>query len=95
VTTRGTIILKSNEYKSYAWVSGVICTFQSSQFFDRLLLHFGVVDHIRASALTTADRRPPSSGEFVIFMLSIIIEKEDFEVNCLYKTRWDSYLGIG
>ena len=27
------------------------------------------------------------SGEFVIFMLSIIIEKEDFEVNCLYKTR--------
>ncbi len=34
-------------------------------------------------------------GEFVIFMLSIIIEKEDFEVNCLYKTRWDSYPGIG
>ena len=29
-------------------------------------------------------------GEFVIFMLSIITEKEDFEVNCLYKTRWDS-----
>ena len=28
-------------------------------------------------------------------MLSIIIEKEDFEVNCLYKTRWDSYPGIG
>jgi hypothetical protein len=28
-------------------------------------------------------------------MLSIIIEKEDFEVNCLYKTRWDSYSGIG
>jgi hypothetical protein len=28
-------------------------------------------------------------GEFVIFMLSIIIEKED------YKTRWDSYPGIG
>jgi hypothetical protein len=27
-------------------------------------------------------------------MLSIIIEKEDFEVNCLYKTRWDSYPGI-
>jgi hypothetical protein len=27
-------------------------------------------------------------------MLYIIIEKEDFEVNCLYKTRWDSYLGI-
>jgi hypothetical protein len=26
-------------------------------------------------------------------MLSIIIEKEDFEVNCLYKTRWDSYPG--
>jgi hypothetical protein len=26
---------------------------------------------------------------------SIIIEKEDFEVNCLYKTRWDSYPGIG
>ena len=48
-----TIILKSNEHKSYAWVFGVICTFQSSQF-------FGVVDHIRASALTTADRRPSS-----------------------------------
>ena len=28
-------------------------------------------------------------------MLSIIIEKEDFEVNCLYKTIWDSYPGIG
>jgi hypothetical protein len=25
-----TIILKSNEHKSYAWVFGVICTFQSS-----------------------------------------------------------------
>ena len=24
-------------------------------------------------------------------MVSITIEKEDFEVNCLYKTRWDSY----
>jgi hypothetical protein len=34
-------------------------------------------------------------GEFVIFMLSIIIEKEDFEVNCLYKIRWDSHPGIG
>jgi hypothetical protein len=33
-------------------------------------------------------------GEFVIFMLSITIEKEHFEVNCLYKTRWDSYPGI-
>jgi hypothetical protein len=33
--------------------------------------------------------------EFVRFMLSITIEKEDFEVNCLYKTRWDSYTGIG
>jgi len=48
-----TIILKSNEHKSYAWVFGVICTFQSSQFFERLSMHFGVVDHIRASALTT------------------------------------------
>jgi hypothetical protein len=28
-------------------------------------------------------------------MLSIIIEKEDFEVNCLYKTIWDLYPGIG
>ena len=55
-----TIILKSNEHKSYAWGFDVICTFQSSQFFDRLSMHFGVVDHIRASALTTADRRPPS-----------------------------------
>jgi hypothetical protein len=54
-----TIILKSNEHKSYAWVFGVICTFQSSQFFERLSMHFGVVDNIRASALTTADRRPP------------------------------------
>jgi hypothetical protein len=25
-----------------------------------LSMHFGVVDHIRASVLTTADRRPPS-----------------------------------
>ena len=56
-----TIILKSNEHKSYAWVFGVICTFQSSQFFERLSMHFGVVvDHIRASALTTANLRPPS-----------------------------------
>jgi hypothetical protein len=37
-----------------------LCTFQSSQFFERLSMHFGVVNHIRASALTTADRRPPS-----------------------------------
>ena len=59
-TNTCTIILKSNEHKSYAWVLGVICTFQSSQFFERLSMHFGVVDHIRASALTTADRRPPS-----------------------------------
>jgi hypothetical protein len=51
--------IENNEHKSYAWVFGVICTFQSSQFFDRLS-HFGVVDHIRTSALTTADRRPPS-----------------------------------
>jgi hypothetical protein len=51
-----TIILKSNEHKSYAWVFGVICTFRSSQIFDRLSMHFGVVDHFRASALTTADR---------------------------------------
>ena len=41
-------------------VFGVICTFQSSQFFERLSMHFGVVDHIRASALSTADCRPPS-----------------------------------
>jgi hypothetical protein len=60
-----TIILKSNEHKSYAWVFDVICTFQSSQFFERLSMHFGVVDHIRASALTTADRRPPSISKFV------------------------------
>jgi hypothetical protein len=52
-----TIILKSNEHKSYALVFGVICTFQSSQFFERLSMHFGVVDHIRASALITADQR--------------------------------------
>ena len=34
---------------------------------------------------------------FSYLMLSIIIEKEDFEVNCLYnyKTIWDSYTGIG
>jgi hypothetical protein len=54
-----TIILKSNEHKSHAWVFGVIRTFQSGQFFERLSMHFGVY-HIRASALTTADRRPPS-----------------------------------
>jgi hypothetical protein len=55
-----TIILKRNEHKSYAWVFGVMCTFQSSQFFDRLSMHFGIVDHFRASVLTTADRHPPS-----------------------------------
>jgi hypothetical protein len=66
-------------------------------------MHSGVVYHIRASALTPqliavrhlgkdSETRP---GEFVIFMLSITIEKEDVEVNCLYKTRWDSYPGIG
>ena len=55
-----TIILKSSEHKSYAWVFGVICIFQSSQLFDRLSMHFGVVDHIPDSTLTTADRRPPS-----------------------------------
>ena len=57
-----TIILKTNEHKSYAWVFSVICTFQSSQFFECLSMHFGVVDHIRASALTTADRRQPSGN---------------------------------
>jgi len=41
-------------------VFDVICTFQSSQFFDRLSMHFGIVDHFWASALTTADRSPPS-----------------------------------
>jgi hypothetical protein len=41
-------------------VNCLVCTFQSSQFFDRLSIHFGVVNHIRASALATADRRPPS-----------------------------------
>jgi hypothetical protein len=51
-----TIILKSNEHKSYDWV---ICTFQSSPFFNRLSMHFGLLDHFRTSALTTADRRPP------------------------------------
>jgi len=49
-----TIILKSNEHKSYAWVFDVICTFQSSQIFDSLSMHFGVVDHFRASALTNS-----------------------------------------
>jgi hypothetical protein len=47
-----TIILKSNEHKSYAWVFSVICTFQSSKFFERLSMHSSVVYHIRASALT-------------------------------------------
>jgi hypothetical protein len=64
-STNPTVILKSNEHKSSAWVFGVIqkknvCTFQSSQFFDRLSMHFGVVDNVRASALFTADRRSPS-----------------------------------
>jgi hypothetical protein len=27
-------------------------------------------------------------------MLSIIIEKEDIEVNCLYKSIWDSYPSV-
>jgi hypothetical protein len=40
-----TIILRSSEHKSYAWVFGVTCTFKSSQFFDRLWMHFGLVDH--------------------------------------------------
>jgi hypothetical protein len=39
------------------WRWGVVIT---TPFFDRLSMHFGVVDRIRASALTTADRRPPS-----------------------------------
>jgi hypothetical protein len=39
------------EHKSYAWVFSVICTFQSSKFFERLSMHSGVY-HIRASALT-------------------------------------------
>jgi hypothetical protein len=47
-----TIILKINEHKSYDWVFSVICTFQSSQFLDRLSMHFNVVDHFRAAALT-------------------------------------------
>jgi hypothetical protein len=29
-------------------------------FCDRVSMHIGVVDHFQASALTTADRRPPS-----------------------------------
>jgi hypothetical protein len=33
---------------------------ESSKLFERLSMHSGVVYHIRASALTTADRRPPS-----------------------------------
>jgi hypothetical protein len=59
-------------------------------------MHFGVVDHIRASALTTADRRPPSwnritdstharPGKFVIFMLSIIIEKKILKLTAFIK----------
>ena len=31
------------------------------------------------------DRIQTRPGELVIFIISIIIEKEDFEVNCLYK----------
>ena len=50
-STNTIIILKSNEHKSYAWVFSVICTFQSSKFFERLSMHSGVY-HIRASALT-------------------------------------------
>ena len=53
-----TIILKSNEHKSYAksyaWVFGAICTFQSSPILDSLLMHF------RTLTLTTADRCLPS-----------------------------------
>ena len=66
-----TIILKSNKHKSYAWVFGVICTFQSSQFFDRLSMHFGEVDHFLALIQTTdgGDHREGSltcSREMVI-----------------------------
>ena len=60
-STNTIIILKSNEHKSYAWGFSVICTFQSSKFFERLSMHSGVLYHIRASALTPpGDRRPPS-----------------------------------
>jgi hypothetical protein len=38
-STNTIIILKSNEHKSYAWVFSVICTFQSSKFFERLSMH--------------------------------------------------------
>jgi hypothetical protein len=55
-----TIILKSNNHKLHAWVFNVIFTFQSSQFFERVSMHFGVVYNFWASALTTADRRPSS-----------------------------------
>ena len=56
-----TIILKSNEHKSYDWVFGVICTFQSSQFFDRLSMHFGVVDRRLPSwnRITDSTHAPP------------------------------------
>jgi hypothetical protein len=30
-----------------------------------------------------------------VFFLNVKCFKKDFEVNCLYKTRWDSYPGIG
>ena len=52
-----TIILKSNDHKSHAWDFNVIFTFQSSQFFERVSMHIGIVDHFWASALITADRR--------------------------------------
>ena len=44
-------------------------------------------------AFVTGFRQDQENLSFL--MVSVMIKKEDFEVNCLYKTRWDSYPGIG
>jgi hypothetical protein len=93
-----TIILKSNEHKSSAWVFSVICTFQSSQFFDRLSMHFGVVDHIRDIIIMTdqfecafvTGFRDKTRRICHIYAIHYYWKRRFWS-----KTRWDSYPGIG
>ena len=46
-------------------------------------MHFGVVDHIRASALTTADRRPPSWNRITDSTHAPSVENGIGEPHCL------------
>jgi hypothetical protein len=85
-----TIILKSSQHKLYAWVFVVICTFQSSQFFDRLSMHFGVVDIFLATALTTADRRRPPS--FLLPSLYSFLHCLEYHYFCSVVYYWETVL---